>query len=273
MVQKFAVFGNPIEHSKSPRIHALFAEQTGIEHQYGKVLAPHDTFEEVLTSFFADGAIGANITTPFKERAYAKCDELTERASLAGAVNTIKRLEDGRLLGDNTDGIGLLSDLQQRHLIQASDRILLVGAGGAARGVILPLLSYGCKVVITNRTYARAQQLAEVFHHLGEIDAVEMQDLIGQQFDLIINATASGIHGEMPNLPTDIISPQTRCYDMFYQADITTFLAWSRQLGVTNYTDGLGMLVGQAAHAFQLWHGVMPDIMPVLNQLRNELGR
>lgn len=273
MVQKFAVFGNPIEHSKSPRIHALFAEQTGIDHQYGKVLAPHETFEEVLTSFFADGAIGANITTPFKERAYAKCDELTERASLAGAVNTIKRLEDGRLLGDNTDGIGLLSDLQQRHLIQTTDRILLVGAGGAARGVILPLLSYGCKVVITNRTYARAQQLAEVFHHLGEIDAVEMQDLSCQQFDLIINATASGIHGEMPNLPTDIISPQTRCYDMFYQAEITAFLAWSRQLGATNYTDGLGMLVGQAAHAFQLWHGVMPEISPVLNQLRDELGR
>ncbi|CNI31662.1 shikimate dehydrogenase [Yersinia vastinensis] len=273
MSQKFAVFGNPIGHSKSPRIHTLFAAQTGIEHQYGMVLAPYETFEQTLTSFFADGAKGANITTPFKERAYAQCDELTERASLAGAVNTIKRLEDGRLLGDNTDGIGLLSDLQQQHLIQTTDRILLVGAGGAAHGVILPLLSYGCKVVITNRTYARAQQVAEVFHHLGEIDAVEMQNLSGQQFDLIINATASGIHGEVPNLPTDIINPQVRCYDMFYQADTTPFLVWCKQWGVTNCTDGLGMLVGQAAHAFQLWHGVMPEITPVLNQLRDELGR
>ncbi|MBW5824670.1 shikimate dehydrogenase [Yersinia kristensenii] len=273
MDQKFAVFGNPIGHSKSPRIHALFAEQTGIEHGYGMVLAPNETFEETLTSFFAGGAIGANITTPFKERAHAKCDELTDRASLAGAVNTIKQLKDGRLLGDNTDGIGLLSDLERQDLIKTTDHILLVGAGGAARGVILPLLSYGCKVVITNRTYTRAQQLAEVFHHLGDIDAIEMQDLSGQKFDLIINATASGIHGEVPNLPVDIMSPQTRCYDMFYQADITPFLVWSTCLGVTNYADGLGMLVGQAAHAFQLWHGVMPEITPVLNQLRDELGK
>ncbi|MDN0123795.1 shikimate dehydrogenase [Yersinia aleksiciae] len=273
MDQKFAVFGNPIGHSKSPRIHALFAEQTGIEHQYGKVLAPNDTFEDVLASFFTRGAAGANITTPFKERAHAKCDELTDRASLAGAVNTIKQLKDGRLLGDNTDGIGLLSDLQRLDLIQETDTILLVGAGGAARGVILPLLSFGCKVVVTNRTYSRAQQLAEVFHHLGDIDAAEMQALHGQQFDLIINATASGIHGEVPNLPTDIIVPQTRCYDMFYQADDTPFIVWSKRLGVTNYADGLGMLVGQAAHAFQLWHGVMPDIAPVLNQLRDELGK
>ncbi|CNI54302.1 shikimate dehydrogenase [Yersinia pekkanenii] len=273
MDQKFAVFGNPIGHSKSPRIHALFAEQTGIEHQYGRVLAPHETFEETLTSFFADGALGANVTTPFKERAYAKCNELTDRASLAGAVNTIKRLDNGRLLGDNTDGIGLLSDLERQSLIRTTDRVLLVGAGGAARGVILPLLSYGCTVVITNRTSSRAQQLAEVFRHLGDIDATEMQALSGQQFDLIINATASGLHGEIPNLPTDIISPQTRCYDMFYQADITPFLFWIKQLGVTSYTDGLGMLVGQAAHAFNLWHGMLPEITPVLNQLRDELGK
>lgn len=271
MDQKFAVFGNPIGHSKSPRIHALFAEQTGIEHHYGKVLALTETFEEVLARFFADGAAGANITTPFKERAYAKCDELTDRASLAGAVNTIKQLEDGRLLGDNTDGIGLLSDLERLHLIHETDNILLVGAGGAAHGVILPLLSYGCKVVVTNRTYARAKQLAEVFHHLGDIDAAEMHAIHERQFDLIINATASGIHGEVPNLPTSIIGPQTRCYDMFYQAEDTPFLVWCKRLGVNSSADGLGMLVGQAAHAFQLWHGVMPEISPVLNQLRNEL--
>ncbi|MFI0489755.1 MAG: shikimate dehydrogenase [Yersinia sp. (in: enterobacteria)] len=272
MDQKFAVFGNPIGHSKSPRIHALFAEQTGIEHQYGMVLAPHETFEETLTSFFADGALGANITTPFKERAYAKCDELTERASSAGAVNTIKQLDDGRLLGDNTDGIGLLSDLERQNLIRTIYRILLVGAGGAARGVILPLLSYGCTVVITNRTYRRAQQLADVFHHVGGISAIEMQTLSGQQFDLIINATASGIHGEVPNLPKDIISPEICCYDMCYQAGTTPFLTWVRQLGAASSADGLGMLVGQAAYAFKFWHGVMPEITPILNKLRDELG-
>lgn len=273
MDQKFAVFGNPIGHSKSPSIHTLFAEQTGIEHRYGTILAPHETFEETLIAFFTEGALGANITTPFKERAHAQCDELTDRASLAGAVNTIKRLEGGGLLGDNTDGIGLLSDLERQRLIRTTDRILLVGAGGAARGVILPLLSYGCTVVITNRTNARAQQLASLFHHLGNIDTCEMSALVGQQFDLIINATASGINGEVPELPATIIAPQTRCYDMFYQTGATPFLTWVQQLGVTGYADGLGMLVGQAAHAFKLWHGVMPEVTSVLNQLRDELDK
>ncbi|KKM59544.1 shikimate dehydrogenase [Yersinia pestis] len=273
MDQKFAVFGNPISHSKSPRIHTLFSEQTGIEHRYGKVLAPSEAFENTLVSFFADGAQGANITTPFKERAYDQCDELTDRASLAGAVNTIKRLEDGRLLGDNTDGIGLLSDLERQNLIRTTDHILLVGAGGAARGVILPLLSYGCTVVVTSRTHTRAQQLAKVFNHIGDIDVCEMSELAGQRFDLVINATASGLHGEVPNLPAAILTSQTRCYDMFYQAGTTPFLAWAQRLGLADYADGLGMLVGQAAHAFKLWHGVMPEITPVLAQLRSELGK
>ncbi|ANI30372.1 shikimate dehydrogenase [Yersinia entomophaga] len=272
MEQPFAVFGNPIAHSKSPRIHALFAAQTGIEHHYGTVLAPHDEFETTLATFFAQGAKGANITTPFKERAYAASAELTERAEFAGAVNTLKVLEDGRLLGDNTDGIGLLSDLERLELIKPQDRILLVGAGGAARGVILPLLSFGCKIVITNRTFSRAQQLSEVFRHLGEIEAVEMADLEGQCFDLVINATASGIHGDVPALPASLIAPNTRCYDMFYQQGDTPFLTWASALGATQYADGLGMLVGQAAHAFYLWHGVMPEITPVLALLSEELG-
>ncbi|WP_434461680.1 shikimate dehydrogenase [Serratia plymuthica] len=271
-MEKFAVFGNPIGHSKSPRIHALFAAQTGLEHPYGRVLAPLDGFETTLQAFIQAGGLGANVTVPFKEHAYKVATELSERASLAGAVNTLKVLPEGRLLGDNTDGIGLLTDLERKKLIQPKDRILLVGAGGAARGVILPLLSFGCEVVIVNRTFSRAQLLAQVFQHLGKISALPMDQLAERQFDLVINATASGISGEIPALPVGTVNERTRCYDMFYQQGLTPFLAWAIQQGAKEYADGLGMLVGQAAHSFLLWHGVMPEIEPVLRQLRSELA-
>lgn len=270
-MEKFAVFGNPIGHSKSPRIHALFAAQTEIEHPYGAVLAPLDEFETCLQTFIAAGGQGVNVTVPFKERAYAAASELSERASLAGAVNTLKVLPQGGLLGDNTDGIGLLTDLERQHLIRPQDRSLLVGAGGAARGAILPLLSFGCQLTIANRTFSRAQELAQAFCHLGEISALSMDQLYRQPFDLVINATASGINGEIPALPAGVVNRQTRCYDMFYQTGATPFLAWAQQQGATEFTDGLGMLVAQAAHAFLLWHGVMPEIEPVLRQLRREL--
>ncbi len=267
----FAVFGNPIAHSKSPRIHALFAEQTGISHTYGSILAPHDEFEEYLRSFFAEGAKGANITTPFKERAFAESDELTERAALTGAVNTLKKLDDGRLLGDNTDGIGMLSDLVRLNMLKEGDRILLVGAGGAARGVILPLLSYDCQVVVTNRTYGRAEHLCHIFESKGDIRALPMEQLDHEKFDLVINATASGIKGEIPQLPVALLHTEIRVYDMYYQAGDTSFITWAKSHGVIHHADGLGMLVGQAAHAFNLWHGAMPDIEPVLEQLKQDL--
>ncbi|PVZ80653.1 shikimate dehydrogenase [Serratia sp. S1B] len=271
-MEKFAVLGNPIAHSKSPRIHALFAEQTGIEHPYSSILVPLDGFEGTLQNFIAAGGLGANVTVPFKEQAYKAATELSERAAVAGAVNTLKVLPGGQLLGDNTDGIGLLSDLERQQLIQPSDRVLLVGAGGAARGVMLPLLSFGCQVVITNRTFSRAQELMKAFQHLGAVTALPMEQLEQQHVDLVINATASGINGEIPALPESVVKCSTRCYDMFYQQGSTPFLAWIQQLGVQQYADGLGMLVGQAAHAFFLWHGVMPEIEPVLKQLRKELA-
>ncbi|KFK92990.1 MULTISPECIES: shikimate dehydrogenase [unclassified Serratia (in: enterobacteria)] len=270
-MEKFAVFGNPIAHSKSPRIHALFAAQTGIAHPYGTVLAPLNGFEKALQQFVIEGGKGANVTVPFKECAYAVSSELSERAAIAGAVNTLKVLPDGRLLGDNTDGIGLLTDLERQKLIQPGERILLVGAGGAARGVILPLLSFGCEVVLTNRTASRAQQLVTLFQHLGEISSLPMDQLDQQHFDLVVNATASGISGEIPALPASIVNSTTRCYDMFYQQGDTPFLAWAKKQGGASYADGLGMLVGQAAHAFLLWHGVMPEIEPVLLKLRKEM--
>ncbi|MEQ9893321.1 shikimate dehydrogenase [Pectobacterium aroidearum] len=272
-VTSFAVFGNPIAHSKSPRIHELFAVQTGITLTYERVLAPLDDFEQMLRQYFLDGACGANVTAPFKERAFAEADERSECAALAGAVNTLKRLSDGRLFGDNTDGIGLLSDLQRLALVKPSDRVLLVGAGGAARGVIQPLLAYGCTVVLTNRTFSKADELVKVFSGVGDIKAVALDDLHGQSFDLIINATSSGMYDSIPNLPPELISPETGCYDMFYLPQLTPFLSWCVQHGAIRYADGLGMLVGQAAHAFNLWHGVMPDVEPVIGLLKQDLAK
>ncbi|WP_113628026.1 shikimate dehydrogenase [Pectobacterium peruviense] len=272
-VTSFAVFGNPIAHSKSPRIHELFAAQTGITLTYQRVLAPLDNFEQMLRQYFHDGAGGANVTAPFKERAFAEADELSECAALAGAVNTLKRLSNGRLFGDNTDGIGLLSDLQRLALVKPLDRVLLVGAGGAARGVIQPLLAYGCTVVLTNRTFSKADALAKIFCDIGDIQAIALDDLHGKSFDLIINATSSGMYDSIPNLPPELISSETSCYDMFYLPQLTPFLSWCVQKGAVHYADGLGMLVGQAAHAFKLWHGVMPDVEPVIGLLKQDLAK
>ena len=230
-METYAVFGNPIAHSKSPAIHQLFARQLGITHPYGRVLAPLDDFVSSLNQFFAEGGKGANVTVPFKEEAFARADELTERAALAGAVNTLKRLEDGRLLGDNTDGIGLLSDLERLGFIKPRQRILLVGAGGASRGVLLPLLSLGCAVTIVNRTYSRARELATLFAHTGSVSAREMDTLSGETFDLIVNATSSGIDGDVPAIPASIVNADVYCYDMFYQKGPTPFLHWCQQYG------------------------------------------
>ena len=225
-----------------------------------------------LNAFFAEGGKGANVTVPFKEEAFARADELTERASLAGAVNTLKRLEDGRLLGDNTDGIGLLSDLERLSFIRPGARVLLIGAGGASRGVLLPLLSMDCAVTIVNRTASRAEELAQLFSHTGSVQAVGMDELDNYSFDLIINATSSGISGEVPAIPTSLIHSSVYCYDMFYQQGNTPFLSWCAEHGAKQYADGLGMLVGQAAHAVLLWHGVLPQIEPVIKSMQQELS-
>lgn len=272
MMETYAVFGNPIAHSKSPFIHQQFAQQLRIAHPYGRVLAPVNDFINALNAFFAEGGKGVNVTVPFKEEAFARVDELTERAALAGAVNTIKRLDDGRLLGDNTDGIGLLSDLERLSFIQPGQRILLIGAGGASRGVLLPLLSLDCGVTIVNRTASRAEELAQVFAHTGSVQALGLDELDGLEFDLIINATSSGISGEIPAIPASLIRPSVCCYDMFYQKGNTSFLSWCERHGAKRYADGLGMLVGQAAHAVLLWHGVLPEIEPVITRLKQELA-
>lgn len=271
-METYAVFGHPIAHSKSPSIHQLFAKQLQITHPYGRVLAPLDDFVNTLNAFFGDGGKGANVTVPFKEEAFARADELTERAALAGAVNTFKRLEDGRLLGDNTDGVGLLSDLERLDFIKPGFRVLLIGAGGASRGVLLPLLSLDCAVTIVNRTFSRAHELATLFAHTGSVRALDIEALNGQVFDLIINATSSGIEGEVPAIPVSLINTHVYCYDMFYQKGCTPFLRWCQQHGTKRCADGLGMLVAQAAHSVLLWHGVLPEIAPVILALHEELN-
>ncbi|MEX5413539.1 shikimate dehydrogenase [Atlantibacter hermannii] len=271
-METYAVFGNPVAHSKSPFIHQLFAQQMQVIHPYGRVLAPLDGFIPTLEAFFQAGGKGANVTVPFKEEAFGRADELTERASLAGAVNTLKRLEDGRLLGDNTDGIGLLSDLERLKMIKPGSRVLLIGAGGAARGVLLPLLSLDCAVTITNRTLSRAQQLASLFSHTGSVVALDGDALAGHAFDLIVNATSSGISGDRPAIPASLVHANVHCYDMFYQQGRTPFLSWCESLGAQSMADGLGMLVGQAAHAFMLWHGQMPDVAPIIERLKQDLA-
>ncbi|UVK77320.1 MAG: shikimate dehydrogenase [Sodalis sp. Fle] len=266
-MDNFAVFGNPIKHSRSPQIHALFAAETGISHSYAQVLTSLENFEQMLRQFFNTGGLGANITMPFKERAFALCDHLTERAVMSRAVNTVKKYPDGSLLGDNTDGIGLISDLQRLDLLFQENRVLIVGAGGAARGVILPLLSFGCRLVLTNRTFSRAQELVSFYRHLGDISAVPLDKLTSADYDLIINATSLGVHGKAPALQGSLITPAVSCYDMFYQDGDTPFISWCRQQGAKRCAGGLGMLVGQAAYAFLLWHGVLPPILSVLEQL------
>ncbi|UDG79227.1 Shikimate dehydrogenase (NADP(+)) [Candidatus Ecksteinia adelgidicola] len=268
-MKKFALFGNPISHSQSPLIHSLFSNQTKIDYKYHTILTPIHSFEIFLKKFFHDNGQGANITLPFKERAFKITSHLTKRATLSCAVNTFKILSTGDLLGDNTDGIGLLSDLQYQKLIHRKDRVLLIGAGGAARGVIFPLLSFGCQLIITNRTFSRAKELVRIFKNFGDISICSINELHKQSFNLIINATSSGINGSIPILPSNIINDHTRLYDMYYQRGTTPFLIWGKKKGSKIFSDGLGMLIHQAAHSFFLWHGIMPKIKPVLNYLQN----
>ncbi|MCF1439360.1 MAG: shikimate dehydrogenase [Shewanella sp.] len=270
MSDKYAVFGNPIAHSKSPAIHAAFAAQTHQDMSYESILAPVDGFETAIRHFMLEGGQGANVTVPFKEQAYQLCDQMSDEARLAGAVNTLCFLNDGRILGDNTDGFGLVADLQ-RYLDLQGKRILLIGAGGAARGVILPLLQAApVELVICNRTEAKAQALAAIFREYGCIKAQAMA-APGKDFDIVINSTSASLAGELPPVSAEIFNTGTLCYDMMYSADMTVFNRWATTQGVAHTLDGLGMLVGQAAISFKIWRNVMPDIAAVLASLRGRL--
>lgn len=272
MTDRYAVFGNPIAHSKSPRIHALFAQQTGEPVAYSAVLSESEEFAQDVMMFLVAGGKGCNITVPFKQAAWELADELSDYAARAKAVNTLAFREDGTMYGANTDGIGIVRDLQQNHGITLQGkRVLLLGAGGAVRGVLQPILeARPASLFIANRTASKAVALAEDFAGFGKVAGGGFSDISGQ-FELIINGTAASLQGDLPPLPPGCLAQNGCTYDMMYGAKPTAFMVWGKAQGATQALDGLGMLVEQAAEAFFIWRGVRPETPPVLTQLRAEL--
>jgi shikimate dehydrogenase len=271
-MDRYAVFGNPISHSKSPAIHTAFAKQTSQVLNYEAICAPVDKFEETVKAFLADGGKGLNVTVPFKEDAWKLAVLRSERAELAGAVNTLYLNQEGLLCGENTDGVGMVRDIQHNHgySIQGK-RVLILGAGGAVRGVMKPVLEQQPKqVVIANRTLAKAETLAALFAPFGHITASAFETLEGP-FDLIINGTAASLQGEMPALPEGMLHSQSWCYDMMYSAAQTPFNQWAERQGACQQLDGLGMLVEQAAESFYIWRGIRPDTQSLIQITRSEL--
>lgn len=275
---RYAVIGKPIAHSRSPQIHALFSRQTGKPLRYERLLAPVDGFTAAVAGFAAEGGLGLNVTVPFKQEAYAlAAGHLSSRARLAGAVNTLS-WRDGAWHGCNTDGVGLVSDLLRLGVRLSGASVLLVGAGGAARGVLQPLAQSGCaRIHIVNRTAARALELAESWRETGaepqtRVTAGGLPDAaLPGGWNLVVNATASGLQDAAPQLPAGLYAEGAAAYDMMYGAQPTAFMRQARQDGAALTTDGLGMLVGQAAESFFIWHGVRPDPAPVLTALREAL--
>lgn len=264
----YAVIGNPIAHSKSPEIHAAFARQTGQQLTYNRLLGSLDDFAADVRAFVADGGRGLNVTVPFKQQAWALLADRTPRAEAAGAVNTIIVLDGGLLRGDNTDGIGLVRDLVGNHGFEfAGRRVLLLGAGGAAHGVLGELLAAGPgSLTIANRTADKARTLAQAAG--GDVAGCGLAELAGRRFDLIINATSSGLDGGVPALPDGVLADGGWTYDMVYADEPTPFCRWGQARGAARALDGLGMLVEQAAESFWLWRGVRPRTAPVIELLR-----
>lgn len=272
MLARYAVFGNPIAHSKSPQIHQLFAAQEGVELIYERILVDNDidAFQDALRIFFNNGGVGANITVPFKEYAFRLSQNLSERARAACSVNTFLLMEDGSLYGDNTDGMGLIHDIQDNLKFPIHNKnVLLIGAGGAARGVVLPLLH--CKpalLAVTNRSHDKAL----AFAHQFQIQAFHFTELSTQSFDLIINATSSSLTGDVPAILGHTFRHCQLAYDMVYAKYATSFMRFAAEHGAQRTADGLGMLVGQAAYSYHLWRGFYPNIIPVMAQLQQELS-
>ncbi len=265
----YGLFGYPVQHSWSPFIHGMFAKQTGQDMAYRLFESPPERFRSEVLGFLSGEGHGANVTLPHKQAATELVNELTPRAQMAGAINTIVRRDEG-LLGDNTDGAGLLTDLTVNlGLKWSSPRILLLGAGGAARGAIGPLLSLKPRLLmIANRAVAKAEELAADFSDLGPVRGCAFSTLENQRFDLVVNATSASLRGEVPVIPIGVVDSMTTCYDMAYGVGDTAFVTWARRLGAGRAEQGWGMLVEQAAEAFHLWRGIRPDTTPVLKALR-----
>lgn len=272
---RYAVIGNPVAHSLSPQIHAAFAQQTRQRLVYDRIQVDPGGFPQAVGNFQAAGGKGLNVTLPFKHEAWTLADSRSPRAELAGAVNTLV-FSDDRIHGDNTDGIGLVRDLTTNLGVRiAGQRVLVVGAGGAVRGVLGPLLEQQpAQIVIVNRTVDRALELADLFRSFGRVDPVGcgFEDLGEQGYDIVINATSASLQGETLPLPASVLASGCWCYDMMYGREPTTFLRWAAGQGCERLADGLGMLVEQAAESFLSWRGVRPETGTVRELLRAELG-
>lgn len=270
MTDKYMVVGNPVNHSKSPRIHELFARQCNQDMQYEARQLSTENFDHSILQFFKEGGKGLNVTVPFKEKAFQLADIVNNYARQAGAANTLWLDENQKIIAGNTDGTGLIKDLTENLKIDLSGkRILLLGAGGAVRGVLQPLIDCSpLDIHIYNRTQSKADQLADLFEH--KITSVNRHQL-SSPYDLIINGTASSLTGDIPDLPAGICHRNTISYDMMYSATETVFNVWARQQGAISGHDGLGMLVEQAAISFQLWRGILPHTAPVIKLLRQEM--
>jgi shikimate dehydrogenase len=268
-MDRYAVFGHPISHSRSPEIHGRFAAQTHQSMEYRAIDVPPEHFGDALRKFVSAGGCGLNCTVPLKELAFTACDTLSDRARLAGAVNTIIKESNGALRGDNTDGIGLFRDLTLNLGLSLQGRsILILGAGGATRGIIAPLLDVRPETLwVANRSLDRAQRLAEDFKSVGRLETSGFETLAGHQFDLILNATSASLQGDLPPLPEGLLAAGGSCYDLAYAKTATPFVTWGRNQGALISADGIGMLVEQAAEAFQLWRGVSPETAPVIEAL------
>lgn len=268
-MDRYAVIGHPVEHSKSPLIHAAFAQQTGQQIEYGKILAPLDGFAATVASLREQGYAGANVTVPFKFEAYALSTELTARARAAGAVNTLS-FKDSDIWGDNTDGVGLVRDIEHNLAVPlAGKRVLLLGAGGAAEGVLGPLLAtMPSQLCVANRSISKAESMVVRARPVDVLlEACSFEALAGRVFDVVINATSSGLSNERLPLPTGLFADGALAYDMMYGRE-TPFMQYAKEEGVRQIADGLGMLVEQAAEAFYLWRQVRPQTAPIMTMMR-----
>ncbi|MEC7729174.1 MAG: shikimate dehydrogenase [Pseudomonadota bacterium] len=270
----YAVVGNPISHSKSPRIHSLFASETGEPVEYTAIQAPLDDFAGTVRQFFERGGKGLNVTVPFKEEAWKLADRRTERAQNAGAANTLYLDDEGRLTADNTDGCGIVRDLVVNHgVVLGQARILVLGAGGAVRGVLGPILAeHPAAITIANRTVAKADALVNLFKPVAGETALSACgfEQPREPFDVIINGTSASLQGDLPPLSPEVLGEQTVVYDMMYSLQTTTFNQWALEQGAQIVHDGLGMLVEQAAESFRIWRGISPATRPVIEELRND---
>lgn len=272
MVDKYAVIGNPITHSKSPVIHAAFAQQTNQDISYEAKQAPLDSFEATVKYLIAQGYKGVNVTVPFKFEAFKLCDELTQRAQLAGAANTLT-FKQNKIYGDNTDGLGLVADIRQNLTININQKsVLLMGAGGAAYGVVLPLLEAGAKLSVANRTPEKATKLANTFNQLMLSETIiktgKFANFRNQAFDIVINATSTGLTDELPDIDLNNFAENALAYDMMYSRETKFKQLADKSDKKVQFADGIGMLVEQAAEAFYIWRGVRPDTKPVIEMMR-----